>query len=160
MARRFTAIMALLYALICVCYKIPIAYTLASVLGIIVLGILFSLSFKIVLTENRIKFFQFFIKIADIELKDIQDIYYTAWNNNGQDCALIILCNNKKEYTFPVRIYGKKQIDKLISYIRKHLKISTKHLPKKTQKTLNLYKFLLVILATIIIIKAVEFLIY
>ena len=102
---------------------VPLFCYLISIFVIVfVFVVILSYSFKIVLTDFHLRIYQFFIPIATIKLNNIQNVAYMRCAKNGQGAALVITVEKNKERIFPVRLFGRQQVDNLISIL------TTRHL--------------------------------
>lgn len=109
--------------------------------------------FKIKLSDSELAIYQYFMRIAKIRRSEICNIYFAVWAKNGQGSALVIETKNKT-FTFPVRLYGKENVDNLITEIKSKIIIQpTLQKSRKNESFVNPTKFLLVIAAIIILLK-------
>lgn len=120
-ALRFACIMAVLFSAIPFYYAsrterlLPFAITSFFATFAAVLGLAYS--YRIALSDKRLKIYQIFVKVADFALDDIYDIYFTQIAENGQGCALVVCTNSGGRRTFPVRLFEKDEIATLIADI-------------------------------------------
>ncbi len=154
MAVRFAVIMAVLFSVaaalaskFCITFVIAaLAISFFAVLG-------FAYSFKIKLSDSELTIYQYFMRIAKIRRSEICNIYFAVWAKNGQGSALVIETKNKT-FTFPVRLYGKENVDNLITEIKSKIIIQpTLQKSRKNESFVNPTKFLLVIATIIILIR-------
>ena len=80
--------------------------------------LLISISYKIKICNDKIIFNIFFQPVKMILLNEIEQVSFTKIASNGQPCAITVSHKNGK-YIYPVRLFNKTAIERLINELFK-----------------------------------------
>ena len=158
MMLRFSLIMSLLFSIAAIIGKFHLVFVVVTFIISLCIFFAFSCSFRIVISENNIKVFQCFIRIAKININEIVSVVFQKFADNGQGCALVITTRDGNERIFPVRLYGSENVKIIVNEISRHIKNQNIVKQQKLHKlkTLNFVKFFINIMIIILILKVVE----